>query len=602
MALDVGKSIAERALNQNARTYAPDVQAAADALRAGRIDEAEPRIDAILAARPDDVDALNLKTAALNMRGAFSQALETAERAAALRPGDVRLALNLAAILTNLGRLEEALARFDDALAADPDTARALHDRGRARAATGRPAAAIADLERAAALLPTSGEIRVSLAEAQTQLGDLAAAERNLLEAERLGDRSARQNEAMGIVLAERGAYATARERFEAAIAADPNPAFPYAALVEIERRLGRPAAPAIERALRHAPVARRADGRPENTVLVLERFGERGFSTFRPTFHPHARSNFIGEMPPGRFAYVHAYVDQPISAAAAHAALDETDLIYNNFATPECAERGGASELLNFLADAGAETPVVNPPEAVFQSDRETNAATYAEARGFVFPKTMALPAPTSDALDAATRLDARRAAVLEAMRPPLILRPSGTHKGSGARLVETEAALDAALAELWKVEVYAIAYHDCGAEDGIFRRYRMAVVGDSIAPSNMHTASQWNVHGSERDDFDWEEIGLGREERTFLETPEALIGADPRTVFGPILERMPLEIYGVDFGLRRSDGAIVVFEANAAMAFTSVKLARRYPYLWPHRNALTAEIEAYFLRRIRG
>lgn len=585
--------------------YGPEAAAAATALRAGRIAEAEGLVDAALSAAPDDADLHNLKSAALTLRGAHAEALAPARRAAELRPNDTRIALNLGAALVNARRLEEALEIFDQALAEDPSDLRARHSRGRLLTELDRAEAALADLERTVAAAPRVAELRVSLAEALLGAARPKEARAALEIAAEMGDASARRSAALGRAAADLGDFAAARTAFEAAIAADPKPLHPYVALVETERRLGDPerVAAAVSRALGHTPVARREAGRPEARVMVLEHFSRNDFASFRPTLNSHSRSNFIGEAPPGRIGFLHVFANQPASVAAARDLIGECAILFNNWATPETARRADDSGMRALLAAAPAKTPIVNRPDAVAECDRAANAAAYADAKGFVFPTTLFLPKAESEgafaSADRAALGEARRAAVLDAMRPPLILRPTSSHKGGGARVVASEAALGPALAALPDADLYAIAYHDCGAADGVFRRYRVSVIDGELRPQNMHVASQWNVHGHERDIYDWSGLGLDREEIAFVEAPEQLLGRRPEEVFAPILARTRLDVYGVDFGIRRSDGAVVVFEVNAAMLFTSEEITRRYPHLKPVRARLVADVEALLLRR---
>ncbi|MEL6283432.1 MAG: tetratricopeptide repeat protein [Pseudomonadota bacterium] len=577
-------------------SYAPDVQAAADALRAGKIRDAQSQIDQILDARPDDADALNLRVALLSMQGSFKDALPFAQRAAALRPDDPRLALNLASLLTNTGKLEAALEIFDQQIAKTPKDLRTLHDRGRVLTEIGRPKAACADLEAAIAIAPKVGDFHASLAEAHLKLQQSAAAQTAAQRAIELGEQSGRAHIALGRAQIALGDLAAARTSLATAVEIDPKALYPGAALVEVERRLGDASAAeaAADQFLRRAPVGMRRAGASEVTVLVLERFGERGFGDLQPTLHPHAGANFIGQAPAGRIAYAHAFIDRAPSAKAARAMLGEVGVIYNNWANAEAMQRSDAGAPLRaFLASARPGPPVINAPEDVAETTREANARAYADETRFLFPQTIMVPA-SSDGAE-----DVRRETILAKMRPPFILRPLSTHRGAGARVVESEAALDAALATLHDVDLYAIQYIDCSSADGVFRRYRMAVIDEQISPQNMHVASNWNVHGSERDAYDWDATGLRMEEEALLSEPEALLGGAPETVFASVLERTKLDIYGIDFGRRRSDGAIVVFEVNAAMSFTSVQLARRFPYLWPRRDRLTDQIEALFLRR---
>ena len=78
------------------------------------------------------------------------------------------------------------------------------------------------------------------------------------------------------------------------------------------------------------------------------------------------------------------------------------------------------------------------------------------------------------------------------------------------------------------------------------------------------MHVASNWNVHSRERLSLDWFERGLDREETAFVDEPAEVLGIEPSELFQEIIDKTPLEIYGIDFGVRR-DGRIVVLQRDA-------------------------------------
>ncbi|MEO1330532.1 MAG: tetratricopeptide repeat protein [Pseudomonadota bacterium] len=582
--------------------YTPEAKAAADALRAGRLDEAERRIDALLSADPDDVDALNLRGALRSGRKDHWGALEAVARAAALRPEDPRLALNHAAMLVNVGALTEALAAYDAMLARRPNDLRALHERGRVRLEADDAAGAVADLSRAVAIAPMLAEPKVSLAEAQLAAGDLQEALRLLVAAGEVGDDSARANMIRGRAMAKAEEYERAARAFERAIGLEPERISAYAGLAEVERRRGRraEAQAATDKLLARAPLGERGTG-GEITALVTERLSGGILGELRPTETPHALSNFIAQMPSKRIRYLHGFPEHDASRAAAEVALPTLGLIYNNWTNPDAPTSPDAVAALAALLARPDAPPVINAPAAVAATSRSANAETYADAERFDFPQTVLIPAFRRNGEARPLDPAARRDLALDALAFPILVRPTHTQRGAGAMLTTGPAELERALQKLEGRDAYAIAYHECGAADGIFRRYRMVVAGAQIMAANMHVAQQWNVHGAERGDFDWEAHGLRAEELAFVETPETLLDGAPDQVFAEVLARCPLDVYGIDFGVRREDGRIVVFEINASMSFTSVQLVRAYPHLAPHRDRMIEAIEALFLERAR-
>lgn len=132
--------------------------------RAGRIDEARAVYDALLAADPDDVDALNLSAQIDLNRRAFDAGLEKFVRARTREPAFADAWMGEGNALRGLGRAAAALAAFDRALALVPDHALTLCNRGLAKLDLQDNDGAVADIARAAALMPGERLIRSNLA------------------------------------------------------------------------------------------------------------------------------------------------------------------------------------------------------------------------------------------------------------------------------------------------------------------------------------------------------------------------------------------------------------------------------------------------------
>ncbi len=187
-----------------------DIQsAAAEALRLGRIDEAQTLLDSALAASPDAPELLFLYGTLLARAGKLDQAVVTFARARAGMPDNVTLLNNLGTVLRQLGRHAEAVTHLRHALVLIPKSADTLANIGQALKALGRTgqAAECADLAlrlnpdhaeslhlagsvlieqgeakaaaeyftRAAQLAPERPVYRVSLGLALLTLGDLPA-------------------------------------------------------------------------------------------------------------------------------------------------------------------------------------------------------------------------------------------------------------------------------------------------------------------------------------------------------------------------------------------------------------------------------------------
>ena len=63
-------------------------------------------------------------------------------------------------------------------------------------------------------------------------------------------------------------------------------------------------------------------------------------------------------------------------------------------------------------------------------------------------------------------------------------------------------------------------------------------------------------------------------------LATREGAFSDEVQQVLSAVRERMPLDFFGMDFGIA-PDGRVVLFEANATMNFFPLSLDSRFAYL---------------------
>jgi tetratricopeptide (TPR) repeat protein len=131
----------------------------------GELREAETLYRAVLAARPDQFDALHLYGVLKHQTGEPAEALKLIGKALACNDRSAAAYSNLGSVLAALERNEEALASYDSALALKPDYVEALHNRGNALHALGRAQAALESFERALALKPNHADALLNRAQ-----------------------------------------------------------------------------------------------------------------------------------------------------------------------------------------------------------------------------------------------------------------------------------------------------------------------------------------------------------------------------------------------------------------------------------------------------
>jgi len=199
----------------------------------------------------------------------------------------------------------------------------------------------------------------------------------------------------------------------------------------------------------------------------------------------------------------------------------------------------------------------VVNRPEAVLRSTRDQVARLLAGIPALDVPRVI--------------RLKGRKTGVAQAIERaglnfPVIVRQAGTHTGRIVGLFESADQLPASLSK--DGEHIATEFIDFRSADGFYRKYRAFFIGGKIIFRHMLASDQWSIHARDRMRFMIDKPALLDEEKALFERPE---GAFPQAVLETleaVRERMPLDYFGMDFGIGR-DGRVVLFEANATMNF---------------------------------
>ena len=549
---------------------------ASEAAKNGRLDEAETLLAAVLVETPKDAKAQNLSFAIAMQRRDFLLARKRAEATLALMPGDPNTLSNLGAALIQSNDHATAMSHLNAAVDADPNHFFARRNRGMLNAALGHYAEAVEDLKVAVATQPDRGDTRMALADALTESGQLDEAATVIQEAAKLNIGSKVERTFFwGRLMFRMNRFPEARQAFAAVLSAGASEMKHYQGLAAASFHCGDTlhAEKVTAGAYRKFPSFERGSDAPDFRVLVLEPMGLDSFTDIGNQPINYVTGNFPAFLPIERITYTHAIAD---TGCDLNDALDmsQYDVAINNRSVFEQVEaRRQAEGYEKWVSELPM--PVLNTPAAVSLVTREANAKRFADAKQFTFPRTIRVTHTTD--------IDATRDHILANLRFPIILRPPHTHVGHGVMLINDEDGLREVFRQNPVSNFYAIDYHDCASPDEMFRRYRLACVGGRLIPEGMRADFKWNVHSWDHGPEKWSELGFDEEEKAFWENPEELLGAPPEEFFRDIVEATELDIYGIDFGIRKDDGRVIVYEVNSAMAIANGGGLEKFPYRIP-------------------
>jgi Flp pilus assembly protein TadD len=526
-------------------------------LRAGRLDAARAAYEGLLSAAPDDADLLG-RLGMLELQQQRHEDAETWLRRS-LEPGadrriHLRNLINLMVLLARTGRNAEArelvaaeVPDWPEGVPADasergsvlslaralfgygqPGKARRLLDRalpersgdaaaltldGRLRLGEGDAAAAVEILARAAELAPDHHRPLIPLSYAQDQLGRRDAARTTVRR------------------IAQRWAYSAPQ----------------------------RPSQRATILVLNAAP----ENVRDPNSGL-------RGF---------HFSINYATQIAVSmrdEYRFLSLFADLPADKLPER--LPAADVVLNNIVNSEKMCIPGRLDIVRAAVERIGR-PVINHPDQVFQTTRQKNALLLESVPNLKVPRIRRYRADLGSVEEIVAHIGER-------FDYPVILRLATAHQspdsllteeGKVAVLLPDPAALHDHLERCGWREFYAVEFVDLKRKDGFYRKMRAAFVGREVIVTKPAIYREWMVN-------DWRHKPAGIEfyranPRTIEECnrisadPEAHLGATAMRTLETIRDRLPLDMFGLDFEVDR-EGRVVFFETSAAMIFQPVDL----------------------------
>ncbi len=191
--------------------------------QSGNLAEAERLYRQVLAAEPDNADALYLLGVIAQQKGMHESAVDLIEKAHRLQSPTPDSLDNLGKAYLGLNRHREAKKCFSRALAQKPDYAEAHNGLGNALTGLRQLKEAAASYRRALALNPAYAEAQFNLANVLGELGELEGAARSYREALAVQPDMHEAHLNLGVILHDLGRTAEAEQCYRRALALKPD-------------------------------------------------------------------------------------------------------------------------------------------------------------------------------------------------------------------------------------------------------------------------------------------------------------------------------------------------------------------------------------------
>jgi len=235
---------------------------------------------------------------------------------------------------------------------------------------------------------------------------------------------------------------------------------------------------------------------------------------------------------------------------------------------------------------------PILNLPTRIAQLSRDAAKALLGAATDVAVPTTARIA--RAQLCEVATG-QATIASALPDGAFPIIARPIFSHAGEGlAKLDDAESAA-AYLRLRPEDEFYVSPFIDYRSADGLFRKYRIALIDGRPYASHMAVSQHWMVHYLNAGMTEC--VAKRDEEARFMARFDADFAIRHGAALSAIADRVGLEYFAIDCG-ELPDGRLLLFEADVAMIIHAMDPPDLFPYKGPQMRKVFAAFVA-MLRR---
>ena len=234
---------------------------------------------------------------------------------------------------------------------------------------------------------------------------------------------------------------------------------------------------------------------------------------------------------------------------------------------------------------------PVINAPRNIPSIGRCTASLLLQNTQGLLMPPTMRIS--RSELLEIA---NGNKDLPMQVQNCdfPIILRPAGSHAGRDLERIANFEDIAAYLSRVDGAEFFLARFIDYSGEDGMFRKYRIALVNGVAFACHMAVSANWMIHYVNAGMY--EDAQKRAEEAGFMANFDDFARRH-QSALDAIFTRTKLDYLCLDCSETR-DGQLLVFEIDHAMVVHAMDLEHMFPYKRQHMQKLQNAFRDFLFR----
>jgi glutathione synthase/RimK-type ligase-like ATP-grasp enzyme len=238
---------------------------------------------------------------------------------------------------------------------------------------------------------------------------------------------------------------------------------------------------------------------------------------------------------------------------------------------------------------------PLLNPPQLVRHLDRDKLHGLLCGIQGLDIPATACV---TRAQLSEVAISNIGLADVAAELQFPIIVRPRGSHAGVGLAKIDNGAMIAQYLRDQPGQEFFISRFVDYAGHDGLFRKYRIALVDGRPYACHMAIADRWDIW--------YLNAGMAfsqskrLEEERFMRTFDGDFALRHQGALAALVARIGLDYFTIDCA-ENKDGELLIFEADNTAVVHNMDSPEIYPYKSPQMRKIFEAFAAMLYRRAR-
>ncbi|MBR0719248.1 RimK family alpha-L-glutamate ligase [Bradyrhizobium liaoningense] len=239
---------------------------------------------------------------------------------------------------------------------------------------------------------------------------------------------------------------------------------------------------------------------------------------------------------------------------------------------------------------------PLLNRPDRIANLDRDKLYRLLADIPGLDIPATICV---TRAQLSALAVGEMRCDDIAGELCFPMIARPRGSHAGVGLAKIDDAASLASYLAERNEHEFFVARFVDYASADGLYRKYRLAIVDGRPYACHMAIADRWDIwYLNAYMAFSEEKRA---EEAAFMRDFDDAFARRHRNALDEMSRRVGLDYFTIDCAENRN-GELLIFEADNTAVVHNMDSPDVFPYKQPQMRRIFAAFTAMLARHAKS